>query len=302
MRKELKGALSLILAVVLYGMYGVYSRKIGLDFGAFSQNWIRNLIIVAILAVYFFLNKKDWVKIKKEDIGWMSMWALSGAGVMVLLFVVFNYIPIGTSYFLLYSAMVISGYVSGRLFYKEKIDTIKAISVMLALIGLAIVYSLDIPLDKAVYVLAALLSGVLTGLWNTLSKKVSSKYPNFQLVCIDAFVAFVVGVLGALLVRESMPTLELGASWIWLFIFALTQIGTVGLVIYGFRHLEAQIGSIIMPTEVVFATLFGFLFFKEILPLTTILGGILIAFAAVLPSFSLLFSKSKLEGMKKKAR
>ena len=289
MRKgKLKGALSLILAVMLYGMYGVYSRKIGLEFGVFSQSWIRNLIIVTILAPYFLLNKKEWVKIKKEDIGWMLMWTLSGTGVMVLLFIAFNHLPIGTSYFLLYSTMIISGYISGRVFYKEKINTIKVVSIILALIGLTLVYSLDIPPEKVVYLLLALLSGALTGLWNTLSKKVSGKYPNFQLVCIDAFTAFAVGVLGAFLVKEDIPPLEPDASWIWLFVFALSQIGAVRFTIYGFKNLEAQIGSIIMPTEVIFATLYGFLFFGEILPLTTIIGGTLIASAAVLPNIALL--------------
>lgn len=293
MRKEAKGALSLVLAAMFYGLYGVYSRKIGLSFGVFSQNWIRNLIIVTLLAPYFFFNKKEWVKIRKEDIGWMFVWGFCSTGAIVLLFIVWNYLPIGTTNFLLYSTMIVSGYLSGRLFYKEKINVIKLLSAGLALIGLALIYFLDLSFEpsKMIYVLSALLAGALTGLFNTLSKKLSMRYSNSQLVGIDAFALFAISNLGAFLTRESIPSLKLGFSWIWVFVYALTQIGAVGLLVYGFKHLEAQIGSIIMPTEVIFATLFGFLFFGEILPLTTILGGILIASAAALPNVALLLAR-----------
>ncbi len=36
-KNSLKGSLALLAVVVLYGMYGVYSRMIGIDFRALSQ-------------------------------------------------------------------------------------------------------------------------------------------------------------------------------------------------------------------------------------------------------------------------
>lgn len=148
--------------------------------------------------------------------------------------------------------------------------------------------ALILSVGQVPYVFMALGSGFLLGLWNTLSKKVSNKYPNFQLVFIDGFVSLLFGAACAILFREPVPGINQIESWIWVFIFAVTSVAATSLLVYGFKHLEAQIGSIIMPVEVVFATLFGFLFFKEVLPPTTLFGGLLITLAAVLPNIVLL--------------
>lgn len=291
MSKELKGTFSITLAVMLYGMYGVFSRMIGENFGAFSQNWIRSFILIIFFAIYYLFNKKNWVKIRKKDIKWLIIWPLTGASTTIILFMVFNNLPLGTSYFLFYSTMIVSGFISGKIFFKEKLNKVKIISGFLAVTGLVIIYSLDIPTDKIVFVIGALLAGFLVGLWNTLSKKVSSTYKNFQLVAIDIFVTFLFSFSGAIVVGEKFPILKLSSPLLWIFIFAITQVVTVSCIIYGFKRLEAQIGSVIMPMEVLFATAFGFLFFKEILPVTTLLGGLLIASAAILPNAVLLFTK-----------
>lgn len=290
-KNPLRGLLALLAAVALYGMYGVYSRMIGIGFGIFSQAWARSLIIIVILGGYFLSHKKKWREIEKKDFKWMIIWPLSGTSVMIFLFIAFNHLPIGTGYFLFYSTMILSGILSGKMLFKEKLSFVKVLSVVLAIAGLVIIYSFDIPLGKMLYVALALLSGFFLGLWNTLSKKVSDKYPNMQLVLIDSMLPFAISILGAIAVKESMPSLSLTNSWLWIVVFAVTQICSTGFLVYGFKNLEAQIGSVIMPVEVIFATLFGFLFFKEILPATSLLGGGLIVLAAVLPSVTLLVKK-----------
>jgi drug/metabolite transporter (DMT)-like permease len=60
-------------------------------------------------------------------------------------------------------------------------------------------------------------------------------------------------------------------------------IGT-GLIIYGFKHIEAHKGSIVLLSEIIFSVLFGTLIFNELLNFTTILGGILIMLAGILPN------------------
>ena len=66
----------------------------------------------------------------------------------------------------------------------------------------------------------------------------------------------------------------------------------VKLIVYGFKNIEAQIGSIILPVEIIFATIFSFLVFKEVPTTLTILGGFLIIFAAIIPSLTVLKQKS----------
>lgn len=263
---------------------------IGSTFGTFSQNWIRNLIIIVVLGLVFIVTHKKFRPISKKDLPWLLLWLSSGSIIMLLLFVSYNHISISTVYFLFYSTMITSGFIFGTLLFHERLNKIKLISIALALVGLFFIYSLSIKNDEIPYVLSSLMAGLIIGFWNTVSKKFSDNYPNLQLVFLDALASTVVAIVGAILVRESVPLLNFSPGWFWMLAYALTQIVVVGLVVYGFKNLEAQIASIIMPVEVIFASLFNYLIFQEILPISTIIGGILIASAAFLPNIQLLRS------------
>lgn len=284
MTQQIKGTLALLILTMLYGFYGVYNRMIGESFGTFSQNWVRNLIVVVVLTMYFIVGRKKLIKIKQKDMPWVIVWLLSGSAIMILLFLAFNNLPLGTVYFLFYSTMITSGFISGMIFFKEKLNLIKVTSITLALVGLTLIYSLAIKPNEIVYVLFALLSGLILGFWNTISKKFSDNYPNLQIVFMDGLASVIVSLLGAFIVKESMPQFTFTSGWVWITLYALTQIASVGLLVYGFKNLEAQIGSIIMPVEVIFATIFGMLVFHEIPTVTTLIGGLLIASASFLPN------------------
>ncbi len=278
-----KGSLFIIFATVSYGLYGIYSRLIGQRFGEFSQSWTRNIIILIILGL-FLIATRTWKKIERKDLKWMILWPLSDVVSIVLLYITFNNLSIGTSYFLLYSTMIIGGFLFGKLFYNERLNEIKVASILLSLIGLSFIFSIEFSREKLLFIIFGLLSGISTAAWNTLTKKVSDRYPNAQLVFIDASVALGATLLGSLIVKDAVPPLT-DPVWVWQVLYAVTQISAVAFVVLGFRYLEAQIASVIMPIEVVFATLFGLLFFHEILPTNTLLGGFLIASAAALPHF-----------------
>lgn len=284
MNTTYKGTLFIVLAAASYGLYGIYSRLIGQDFGEFSQSWTRNTIILIILGMFLFV-RKTWKKIERKDWKWMILWPLSDVVSIVLLYITFNNLSIGTSYFLLYATMIIGGFIFGNLLYKEQLSSIKIASIILSLLGLSLIFSVEFSMAKLQFIAFGLLSGISTALWNTLSKKVSDRYPNAQLVFIDAVVALSATSIGSLIVRDSIPYLT-NPVWTWQILYALTQISAVALVILGFRYLEAQTASLILPIEVIFAVFFGFFFFHEILPVQTLLGGLLIASAAILPNLN----------------
>lgn len=292
MNTTLKGLLFIVLAAASYGLYGIYSRLIGQNFGEFSQSWTRNTIILIILGLFLIITK-TWKKIKRNDWKWMILWPLSDVVSIVLLYITFNNLSIGTSYFLLYATMIIGGFIFGNLLYKEQLNNTKIASIILSLLGLSLIFSVEFSMEKLQFIIFGLLSGISTALWNTLSKKVSDRYPNAQLVFVDASVALCATLIGSLIVKDSAPLLT-NSVWTWQVLYAVTQISAVAFVILGFRYLEAQTASVILPIEVIFAVFFGFLFFHEILPPKTLLGGLLIASAAILPQISTLWLRRKI--------
>ena len=280
MPKE-KGVPALVLATGVYGLYGVFSRMIGLEFGVFTQNWLRNFLVAATLFVYVTFAKK-WIRIRKEDFLWILFWILSGMFSTLALFISFNILPIGVSYFVTYVGIIISGSLVGLLLFKEAVNKIKLFSIFLALLGLVIIFHTSLNLTNLLLVVP-LISGAFTGIWYTISKKFSNRYPNIQLVFLDATVGGIFSFLLTLFFREHLPQFTFTISWTGIALFALAQLVTVQLVVYGFKHTTVHLGTIIMPLETVFGAFFAFLFFKEVLSSATFIGGILILFAAIMP-------------------
>ncbi|MFC1780360.1 DMT family transporter [Patescibacteria group bacterium] len=288
-----KGSSFIVLSTIAYGLYGVWSRLIESNFDAFSQNWVRSLLLLAIYGSILLISRKKWKKIEKKDIKWLALWGLSGTCTTILTFIVFNNLPLGTSYFLIYSTMILSGLVVGSLFFKEKFNLAKTLSFGLVLIGLGLIYSFSIESDKVIYLIFALLSGTMTGFWNTFSKKISGEYSNPQMLFFDSSLSILFAFTGGLIIGEKLPDFTIGIGWLPMIGFVLTNFVASNSVIHGFRYLEAQIGSLILPIEVIFATLFGYLIFGEILAVETLFGGLCIVLASIIPNLHTILKAQK---------
>jgi drug/metabolite transporter (DMT)-like permease len=293
MTKQIKGSLSIIAAAFVYGAYGIFLRLIGKTFQAFTQNWIKSLIIILILITYFLINRKHWHKLTNKNIKWLIIWMLTGSSVLVLLFFAFNNLALGAAYFIFYSTMLLGGYLSGKFLFGEKINKTKLISIVLVGLGLTLVYYSEISSSNLLYIILALIAGLCSGAWNSLSKKISNTYSNLQITFFDGVGNLIISLIGGLIAGESIPVLEFNLSWLWLLIFAIAQIAAISFLVQGFKHLEAQVATIILPIEVVFATIFGYIFFGEVLTSTTLLGGLLIVSATVLPSATFIYQQKK---------
>jgi len=158
------------------------------------------------------------------------------------------------------------------------------LSLFLVFFGLVLIYHSDIKLITSVYVLLAIISGLIVGFWNTLSKKVSNTYSEFQMMLLDSSSSLLIGTVGSLLVGEKLPPNSDVSSWFWVIIFALSGIAATFFLIRGFKYIEAQVGSLILPMELLFASIFGYLIFGEILSVYVYIGGLLIAIASITPN------------------
>jgi drug/metabolite transporter (DMT)-like permease len=287
------GITALFTATIFYGFYGILSRLIGSAFGNFNQGWIRNLIVLGLIWAVILVSKTKLKKLNRKDIKWLLLWFTSGSWVAVLTFIAFNNLPISTTYLVLYAAMILSGFISGAIFFKEKTRTPKTISLVFALLGLIIIYRFTVSADKTVYLFLIIVSGFMTGIWNTISKKFSDNYSNNQLVFMDALSSVVAALVGSIIFKDLLPKEIAVISWVWISLYAVAQTLNVGLIVYGFKNVEAQIGSLILPVEIIFATVFSYLIFSEVPSLFTVIGGLFIIAAAVLPSLIIVKNNDK---------
>jgi drug/metabolite transporter (DMT)-like permease len=248
---------------------------------------------MSILLTIFIINKKKWQPYKKKDLKWFVIWIIPSSLQPVMTFIAFNKLPVSLVYYLLYAAMIISSFLSGMIFYKEKLNIEKIISLIFVLIGITFIYGSNISFVTNIYVIFALLSGFTIGIWNTLTKKLSGNYSEEQMIFSDNLMTFIICLIVAILVGESLPNINNYMSYIWLIIFSLITLTTGVLIVKGFNKVEAQLGSLITPMEIVFGSIVGYFFLNETLSKEMYLGGFFILLAATLPYIIELIKKKK---------
>lgn len=283
-KNRLKGIGILFLTSALYGLYGIYSRLIALQFEVFTQNWIRNtFVLVACLLLIFFLKHK-WKKVKRKDALWITAWILCDVLFVITLFIAFNNLTIGTTLFLLYSGITIAGYLAGSFLLKEKLTPLKLAAITSSVIGLLIIYGGQIHTTDILFLILGFMSGMIGGLWFVLPKLISEEYPRLQLIAMDAGGILVVNLFLAYFYNEAIPEFSVSLAWLGVLLYGTTQLIGDLLIIRGFRLVEAHVGSLILPLEAVFGVLFAYVFFHEVLPTTILLGGFFILMGAIIPN------------------
>lgn len=277
-----KATLGLVTATSLFGMYGVFARYLGNDFDAFTQFFSRNLLVAFILAIVVALFQyRPWRVLQKKDAPWIFGWALSRSAAAAMFFFSVLALPIGMTVMLYYAGSLVSAYLLGALIFGEKVTLRKMIAVALSIVGLVVIGYGDLTVTNGTSILLAAGAGLIGSLWNIFSKKFSGEYPASQLAMIDAVLSALFMLPLMLFFGSTAPAISLSLPWLIILAYALSQFLTVRLIVFGFRNLEAQTASLIMPVELFFASLYGFILFGEVLTVPTIVGGALIAFASV---------------------
>lgn len=280
--EETKGIFSLIAATFVYGFFGVLTRTVGFEIPVFYASALRAVVSLLILAVPLF-GRKLWKPVKRADWPWFFLRSVGGFFGFIGSYVSFYYIPLGTAYFIFYGGSTVAGYFFGRLLFAEKLTRIKILSLIFALAGLLLIYAQSIGGGNLLYMALAFIGGVGTGTWNTFSKKISGHYSDVQLNFTDFSFNFLFMFVLSIGFREPWVAPAFNLVWLANALFVVMFLATGQLMVYGFKRLDAQIGSLIMLTEVLFGILLGYLFYREIPSAWAFVGGALIITAIVLP-------------------
>jgi DME family drug/metabolite transporter len=291
LNKNRAGFSILLTSAFFYSLFGVFSKYIGESFAPFYQTWTRTTATL-ICFVIFGLATRAFVKIKKEDLKWFLVIGGFGSLISAPLFYAFVHLPLGTVLFIHYAAIVITGYILGIIFFKEKITKIDAIALFAALIGLWLVYRGDIHFNQLLPTLAAFSSGIFFSGCLIFSKKISLKYSSTQINTFDWVMTVIVNFFIFLILREKSNTNFVSLGWAANIGHGINSFIASLLSVIGFKYITSSKGSLIMLSEIVFGVLLGFILFKEALNYTTIIGGALIIFSLAIPSISNLL-KSK---------
>jgi len=285
MDKTRYGFFILLSSALFYSSYGIFSKLIGSNFEPFTQAWTRSAVSL-LFFLAFGVSRKLFTKIRKEDIKWYLVVGIVGSLAVAPTFYSLAHLNIGTALFLAYAATVITSYIIGLTVFKENLTKTSYLALTLGLAGLSLVYWGDIRadyLEKVLPVVAAIVSGAFFSIWFAFSKKISHKYATVQLNTYGYVIAVVMNFLIAIALGENFNADFSSSAWLANVGYGAVGFAASGLTVYGFKFIDAHKGSIILLSELLFGVIFGLAFFGEVLNATTIIGGLLIMAAALLP-------------------
>lgn len=253
--------------------------------GMFYQLSVRVAIIGLIFLTIGLISKKI-IPIEKQDLPLILF-----RGVLIVIdassfYIAVNHLPLGLTMFIFYAASVGINFIYGSIFLKEKINSEKMISLIFAFLGLILIYHTDIRDVSILPSIFAMISGTCFGLTMCTSKKLTNKYSIFQVNSMAYLLSFLFGVILLFLSKEQINLLLPINIWLAMIGFCIFVVAGMYLTLYGFSKVEAQKGSLLLLFELVFVVIFGYLFYKEISSLNTLIGGLLIIIALALPNIN----------------
>jgi len=279
--KRMQGILWITASAVCFGSYGIWSKLMMGSFGEFSQGWIRGFLLILVL-IPIGIYKKSYKKILYKDLIWFALISL-GAMNQAPYFFAFSSLTIGTATLLFYASLTIGGYAVGKIIFYETMTWQKILAFFCAIAGMYVLFEFTINRYEYLAGGAAILAGLMGGVEVTITKKVSNRYSNIQILTILFAVMFLGNIPFGIFHHETIPAISMTIPWLAQLGYTIAMLGAMYAVVKGFKYLEASIGSLIGLSEILFAALFGVIFFGESITISLLVGGVIILFAAVVP-------------------
>ncbi len=277
-------SISLLLAGFGYALYGPLSRIVGVNFGPVGQTMIRSVIRLIIILIIIFFTRKKLAKISRHDLYWFFLLSATAAGCTLFYIPAIINLPFGLTMFLFYALGTISSYIVGYVLFKEKLNQGKIIALFLAILGMVAMFVDSIRLVNNLYLIFACISGFFYGLYSPFSKKITHKYSLTQSIMVTVVMEFFFYFVSWLILKDNIYVFSI-KSWSANLLYALDVTVITYLVFYGFKHLEAQIGSLLILSELVFILIIGFIFYREIPTTIQLAGGGFIILGMIIPQF-----------------
>ena len=284
-RKRNIGPLLIILAGIFWGSMGIFVRKLGTyGFTSVQIVAIRITLAALVFSIVLFIRDRSGFRITLRD---LPLFLGLGFGSIlfftVCYFTAITIMPLSTAAILLYTSPIWIMLMS-MLFFREKLNRIKLIALVLAFAGCVLVSGISGEGITLIGLLIGLGSGIGYGLYSILGTIALRRYSPYTVTTYT----FLFAAAGSWLVcgpADMISKFTAAADLPFLLFFCcLTALVTavIPFLSYtlGLRTVEASRAGILATIEPMVATLIGILVFAE--PLTLLSGlGILLILAAV---------------------
>ncbi len=279
-----------ILSAVFFATYGIWSKLMMGSFGEFNQATVKAVILLAVLIPVGWYFK--WFKqIRQEDFKWFGIIALMGGLNQAPYFFGFEHLTVGTATLLFYLALTVGSFILGKFLFGEKIGRDKQTALILAVMGLLVIYKFYLLPSQLLAAGSTILAGVMGATAVVLSKKLSGNYSEIQIIMGYLVAMIITNPILSLMAGEQFPRIALSIPWMAQLGYAASYLIANVSVVAGYKKLDPSIGALIGLSEVVFGAVFGVITFRETVTASLLIGSGLIILAAAWPEIMKLMSK-----------
>lgn len=291
--KKTLGFASLFISAVAFGSFGIWIRFLNKEMSVYQQIVLRNgfAFIIAVLVVLFFKQFRniEWKKVKKLNL-FLYTFLIPLSVIAYNVSIVNTKIALAT--FAFYLGTILTGWIAGLLFYQEKLNAGKWLSLLLVLTGLALFVYPFTSSSLNLGFIAGVVSGILDGSANAFRKDLAGKVNKYILVLLTAIGGVFVSGLMMFYFHQELNYLGSMSVTTWFIgaFFGSLLVILNYLLLIGFQNFDLSLGSVILSLELLFALIFGIIFFKEFPTTKELLGGLLILLANIIPNIKILLT------------
>lgn len=277
------GASLVLLSSFFYASYGIWTKLMGNFFGGYTASALRSVLVLLILlpfAVFYrhfepIRIKQNWPYIVGMIIASLFTWGP--------LYYAILHAGVGISLAIAYASIVIGSFFFGWVFGRERFTKDKAISALLGVVGLVLIFTPSIGHLGLLALFGALVSGLSAGANAVFSKQIHYNATQSTVVLWSASV--IANFAMAFAVHEHRPTIGWSAPWLYLVFFAVASVIASWSLVKGVKLIDVGAAGILGLLEIVFGVIFGAVLFHERPALIALLGMAIIIAAASIPYF-----------------
>lgn len=254
------GIEALVAAAFFYAGTNALVRYMSPMWGDQAQVFARFAVAGLILIAINYSRKKNVVNALRGRI--RIIIALSVLQALTILFytLAVQETTIANMLFVSYATTMIVQFLLGSFVLKEEVNKLKLLALLLSFMGLVLYSHSFIAADKGI--LFSLLAGAMGAVVNVIYKKLAN---------VDHWIVLQAQyVLGAVLLLAL--TFALGGDFVRdvsvqgsliTIAFAATVLVASYLLLYGYKRVDANIGTVLSSTELVFGVILGLVLFSE---------------------------------------
>lgn len=279
-----KGILALVGLAIIYALMGVFARYLSISFQLFQQVYLR-MISGLIIGLIIFSKKLNYSKLKKISIKEWLIIIFRGLSFYLLGIALFTkavlLAKISTVSFI--SSLPMTA-ILGFLILREKITWEKIAYILLALVGVVVISVKDTSsfLVWGPGEIMALLSCIFCSLGIIYRRYQTKLLNNEEITQLMLLVGAIGLFITSIFMKEGLPV----GGWnlnMLLIVIVAGLLNVLGMLFtnIGFEKLPTSLAANILTLEMLFAVIFGFVFYREIPGIKEIIGGVLILFSVI---------------------